>query len=141
MPWHAKWCAATPQVLIEVNALQTKQGEWRVGRGLRSVRHARPSLFPTSSTHLNFLVSQPTATLRTRIQNIPAFSLPPHPLTTHSLSNIHPAITIIITTSTPHHITTPSHSTASSTCAPSSSSASPRSSRALLVRPVSPTSL
>jgi len=44
MPWHAKWCAATPQDLIEVNALQTKQGEWRV---MWPVRHARPSLLPS----------------------------------------------------------------------------------------------
>ena len=130
MQCHAKWCAATPQALIEVNAAQTKQGEWRVC-GPSVMRVHRSCLPSTSSKHLNFLVSQPTTTLSHATPKHTHF-LPYHRIhlsLTHSQTSLHP-----FSPPHPHRITPQSHSTASSTCAPSSSSASPRSSRALLVR-------
>ena len=100
------------------------------------MRVHRSCLPSTSSKHLNFLVSQPTTTLSHATPKHTHF-LPYHRIhlsSTHFQTSIHP-----FSPTHPHRITTPSLSTASSTCAPSSSSASPRSSRALLVRLVRPT--
>lgn len=101
MLWHAKWCAATPQALIEVNAAQTKQGEWRV---MWSERHARPSLLPAQHLVETFkLFGFPAhyESFARDSKTYPLSSIPPHPLTPHSLPNIHPPI--LTTASTPHH--------------------------------------
>lgn len=106
MRWHAKWCAATPQALIEVNAAQTKQGEWRVKW---PVRRARPSLLPAQhlvetfklfgfpahyeSSHANpkhthFLPYHRTHLFLTHSQtSIHTFS-PPHPHRIHTASQL-----------------------------------------------------
>jgi hypothetical protein len=101
MRCHGGWCAAPPRNLIEVNAAQTKQGEWQVDVARASCAPIAPSQHHVETFKL--FVGPAPATLRTRIQNITHFLLTKAStlLTTHARSSIQP-----FPSPYPHHIHT-----------------------------------